>query len=546
MNNDKLTQNQNSSAANRITDNYNPHPVTESESETVLFTPNNDPNIPQKPKGTETDMGVWESADGLSQLSKHHPTVEGEKISDNFVGKQRPIYKSGQLWRVTLLLSAVLLVFIFTPPGRHLLRNVSLVRADQVGKKSKLKTTALARILPVQTQQVQSVNTYQVNRFYTGTVVPRRSSSFGFERSGKLEQIFVDEGNRVKAGTLLASLSTKSLKAQQRELFAKRAQLVAQLKELQAGARSQTIAAARATVRNLRSQLRLASNKSRRRQELFSQGAISQEQLDEAITNVSALQARLDEAQSQLDELLAGTRGERIEAQKASIEQLDASIASLEIELEKSTLLAPFTGKISARLVDEGTVVAVGNPVFRLVEDGVLEARIGVPVTAANKLKIGRTLPVTIGEHNYSTRVLSILPELDPNTRTTTVVLTLNSQAVGKVSPGQVARLQLTETISDTGYWLPTTALVKGVRGLWSCYVLGESDKSESFATASNQSFRVEQRDVEILHNTGDRVLVRGTLQTGDQVIINGTHRLVPGQLVLPTITPISISDRLR
>ncbi|WP_235006664.1 efflux RND transporter periplasmic adaptor subunit [Calothrix rhizosoleniae] len=539
MNNDKLTQNQNSSAANRITDNYNPHPVTESESETVLFTPNNDPNIPQKPKGTKTDMGVWEVADGLSQLSKHHPTVEGEKIPDNFVGKQRPIYKSGLLWRVTLLLSAVLLVFIFTPPGRNLLRNVSLVRADEVGKKSKLKTTALARILPVQTQQVQSVNTYQVNRFYTGTVVPRRSSSFGFERSGKLEQIFVDEGNRVKAGTLLASLSTKSLKAQQRELLAKRAQLVAQLKELQAGARSQTIAAARATVRNLRSQLRLASNKSRRRQELFSQGAISQEQLDEAITNVSALQARLDEAQSQLDELLAGTRGERIEAQKASIEQLDASIASLKIELEKSTLLAPFTGKISARLVDEGTVVAVGNPVFRLVEDGVLEARIGVPVTAANKLKIGRTLPVTIGENNYSTRVLSILPELDPNTRTTTVVLTLNSQAVGKVSPGQVARLQLTETISDAGYWLPTTALVKGVRGLWSCYVLGESDKSESFATASNQSFRVEQRDVEILHNTGDRVLVRGTLQTGDQVIINGTHRLVPGQLVLPTRTPI-------
>jgi len=533
MNDDKLTQNQNSSAVNRITDNYNSPPV--SEEETVLLTPNNDPNIPQKPKDVEADIGVWEDADGLSQFNKLHPTVEKEKIPDNFSDKHRTIYKSGLLLRTTLLLSAGLLFFLLTSPGRHLLKNFSVVQADQVGEKSKSKTTASARILPVQIQQVQSVNSYQVNRSYTGTVVPRRSSSFGFERSGKLEKIVVDEGNRVKAGTLLASLSTKSLKAQRRELLARRVQLVAQLKELQAGARSQTIAAARANVRNLRAQLRLASNKSRRRQELFSQGAISQEQLDEQITNVNALQASLDEAQSRLDELLAGTRGERIEAQKASIEQLDASIASLEIELEKSSLLAPFTGTISARLVDEGTVVAVGNPVFRLVEDGVLEARVGVPVTAANKLKIGRTLPVTIGQHNYSARVLSILPELDPNTRTTTVVLKLNSQAVRKVSSGQVARLQLTETISDTGYWLPTTALVRGVRGLWSCYILGKPSQSKSITNGSNQSFRVEQRDVEILHNTGDRVLVRGTLQTGDQVIINGIHRLVPGQLVRPT-----------
>lgn len=34
------------------------------------------------------------------------------------------------------------------------------------------------------------------------------------------------------------------------------------------------------------------------------------------------------------------------------------------------------------------------------------------------------------------------------------------------------------ETVSDSGYWLPTTALVKGVRGLFVCYVLGEAEKS--------------------------------------------------------------------
>lgn len=457
------------------------------------------------------------------------------KTTTNGVGQHQKSSKYSFLSPLTLLLPASLLIFLFTPPGRHLLTNFSLIRADQVGEKSKSKTTASGRILPVETQQVQSVDSYQVQRSYIGTVVPRRTSSFGFERSGKLETIVVDKGDKVKAGKLLAFLDTKMLKAQQKELLAQHAQLVAQLKELQAGARSQTIDAARAKVRNFTSQLQLARVKNQRRKELYTQGAISREQFDEASSSLNSLQANLEEAQSQLNEILAGTRPEQIEAQKASIEQLDAKITSVEIELEKSRLKAPFNGTISARLVDEGTVVTVGNPIFRLVQDGILEVHVGVPVTNANKLKIGTTLPVKIGEQNYSAIVLSILPELDPSTRTTTVVLKLNSEAIGKVSPGQVARLQLTETISDTGYWLPTTALVKGVRGLWSCYVLGKANKSKSSANGSNQSFFVERKDVEILHTIGDRVLVRGTLQSGDQVIINGTHRLASGLLVKPT-----------
>ena len=434
-----------------------------------------------------------------------------------------------------MLLGISLLIFLFPPTNRHLLTNFFIERTNQTSEKSNSKTTISERILPVNIQQVQSVNSYEVKRSYIGTIVPRRNSSFGFEQSGKLKKIVVDEGDRVKAGTLLAFLDTKTIKAQKRELFAQKAQLVAQLKELQAGARSQTIAAARANVKNLTSQLQLARLKNQRRKELHTQGAISRERLDEATSNLNEVQAKLEEVQSQLNKTLAGTRPERIEAQKASNARINALIASKEIELEKSVLKAPFSGTIAANLVDEGTVVSVGTPILRLVEDGVLEARIGVPVTTAKKMQIGTKLPVKIADNNYSARILSILPELDSKTRTNTVVLRLDSAAIGKVSPNQVARLQLTETISDKGYWLPTTALVKGIKGLWSCYVLGESDKSQSFTNRSNKAFSVKQRDVEILHSIGDRVLVRGTIQDGDKVIINGTHRLMPGKLVMPT-----------
>ena len=298
-------------------------------------------------------------------------------------------------------------------------------------------------ILPVKTLHLESVDSYQVSRAYTGTVAASRISELGFERSGKLIEIAVDQGSRVVKGMPLAYLDNKNLQAQERELLAERAQVVAQLKELKAGPRPETIAAAQASVRDLQQQLKLARNKSNRRQALYTEGAISREQFEEADSTQSVLQARLDETQSKLDELLAGTRSEKIEAQRALIEKLDANLANLRINLEKSILKAPFHGTISARKVDEGTVVSSGQSILRLVENGSLEVRIGIPVAAADSLKQGSTLPVKIAQKTYQAKVVSILPELDSSTRTLTVVLTLELGGAGIVAPGQVARLQL-------------------------------------------------------------------------------------------------------
>ena len=132
-----------------------------------------------------------------------------------------------------------------------------------------------------------------------------------------------------------------------------------------------------------------------------------------------------------------------------------------------------------------------------------------------------------IGEKNYSARVSSVLPELDSSTRTQTVLLKLEPGASLEVASGQVARLEVTQTIPTAGYWLPTAALVRGERGLWSCYLLrgAESELGEDV-------YRVERSVLEVLHTQSDRVLVRGTLEAGDLAIASGTHRIVAGQLV--------------
>ncbi len=450
-----------------------------------------------------------------------------------------PIKRGKKLNLLGLLASGLLFVALgfvlgqFSQSNRNWLSTLERLLNKKSDNQLEEKKTHPGSILPVETIRVNPVDSYQRSRFYTGSAVARDTSQLGFERSGQLVRINVDEGDQVTTGTPLAYLDISNLKAQQQELLAQRAQAVAQLQEMQAGPRSETIAAAQASVRNLQSQLELAEKKRSRRESLLQQGAISREQLDEATSETSVLQARLDEAQSQLDELQAGTRPERIEAQAASIKQLDASLDNLEVELEKSILKAPFAGTVSARKVDEGTVISPGQSVMSLVGDEI-EVRIGMPVSTAESIQLGSTWPLQIGAKTYQARVSAILPVLDSSTRTVTVVLTLDNLVTKEVSPGQIARLKLVELIPTSGYWLPTTALVQGGRGLWSCYVLGEPAQLESIASEATNIFHIQRRDVEILQTESDRVLVRGTLQAGDEVIVNGTHRLVPGQLVRP------------
>ncbi|MDJ0574131.1 MAG: efflux RND transporter periplasmic adaptor subunit [Xenococcaceae cyanobacterium MO_234.B1] len=391
--------------------------------------------------------------------------------------------------------------------------------------------------LPVKTIQIQLAKTYQTVQSYTGEVVAMRTSEIGFERGGKLVTVLVDEGDRVTTGTILAKLDTSNLTAQRDSLIAQKAQALARLAELKNGARTEQIAAAEARVRDLEKQLELEQLKSDRREYLYTEGAISKEQLEEVDFNSQALSERLTNAQSNLAELLNGTRYEQIAAQKAVVDQLSAQIADLEITIAKSTLKAPFSGAIAVRYFDEGTVVETGKPIVRLVEDSQPEVKIGVPIDVAGKLSSQSRQVVEIGRKTYPAKVKSILPEVDPATRTRTVILQLESTA--QVSPKQIARLPITQTVATEGYWLPVTALVKSNRGLWSCYAVVAVDNNDSTSVTNTESYQVERRFIEVLDTNGEQVLVRGTLQPGDAIVTDGTQRLVPGQLVgwaMPTL----------
>ena len=389
---------------------------------------------------------------------------------------------------------------------------------------TKTEAASEGRALSVETIEVQPVDSYQVSRTYTGEIAAVRTSNLGFSRGGEIESVLVREGDRITQGQPLARLDIRNLETQRQQLVAEKARAQAQLTELQTGARIEDINAAQAAVQDLEQQLKLQEKQRARREFLYNQGAISQEEVDEYYYGEGALQARLNQSRSNLAELENGTRPEQIAAQQATVQQLTAQIADIDVNIDKSTLKAPFTGIVAQRDLDEGTVANAGQSVIRLIERAAPEARVGVPSKAVEKLPIGSEQSLKLGSQTYKATVASVLPEVNLNTRTQVVVFKLDPAAITRINPGQTVRLELVENIKTEGYWLPTEALSKGIRGLWTCYVLTQPE--------GESGYRVQQQSVEIIHQKGERALVRGTLGSSDNIVANGTHRLVPGQRV--------------
>jgi len=378
-------------------------------------------------------------------------------------------------------------------------------------------------LLPVETTTVRYQKTYEIARNYTGQVVARRSSDLSFETNGKVIQLLVDQGDRVEAGQLLAQLDDRHLRARILQVTAQRAQQAAILNELLKGPRRETIDAAKAEVKQWKAELALQQANFERRKQLFLQNATSRENLENSQYGMEAAEGRLQGAQSRLKELEEGTRIEQVNAQKAVVAQLDAQLRDLQHEEEDTKLIAPYSGTISSRLVDEGTVTSTGSTIFKIVEDDHLEAWFGIPVQFAGRIRPGEQYQPLIANATHQATVQRILPELDSTTRSVTVVLAMNENSVGKLLPGQVARLPLSIDREGTGAWIPNSALMRGSRGLWSVYVVEDPNSA---------SPKVVRRDVEILVSDSARSYVRGTIVDGDQVVTSGVNRIVPGNRV--------------
>lgn len=361
---------------------------------------------------------------------------------------------------------------------------------------------------------------------YTATVVARRTSQLAFQATERVDEILCDEGDYVTKGQLLARQDKAAILAQFNAAVARSKQTTAVLAELEKGPRTETIEAARADLMRLKANAELAKSNLRRQEILRKSRASSAQEYDAARFDSTAMKASVASAQQKLDELEAGTRKEQIEAQRGALGVIKATIEQAKTRLDQTELFAPFSGRISKRLVDEGSLPQRGSPVLEIMETDQLEVRFGVSPDIAKQLSPGETLTFTAGKRSHKGTVQQIQPTLDRSTRTQQIIVRVNDSA--DLVDGQTVRVEFAIQSDEPGFWIPTEALQPQVRGLWSVLV---ANGSPGDPTASGDSV-TQRRDVEVLATWGTWSRVRGTLEEADRVIVEGGSRVSAGQVV--------------
>ncbi|XZE56431.1 efflux RND transporter periplasmic adaptor subunit [Planctomycetaceae bacterium SH139] len=396
---------------------------------------------------------------------------------------------------------------------------------------------------------------------YRGTLAASKQSDLAFRRSGRLLRVLVEEGDRVSAGALLAELDMADVQAAIAVNRADQRAAEAVLKEMEAGPRAQVLAAAEAEVERWEAVEGLALSTLGRESELMRASVGSAQIHDQARFGLLQQQAALEAARQTLSELRAGTRPEQLEAQRARLASLQAQQVSLEVNLRDSQILAPYDGLIASRFLDEGTVAEVGQPVLTILQVDPLEARFGVSAEDAAELSVGQQVAISFGDRLLKGEVARLAPQLNPNTRTQEVFVRLQAaEQDSAVIPGQTVSLEIRpNSVSNSGYWVPISALARSSRGLWSVLAItpvgdsagdsagesaGESavpgdtawnTAAERAAVEAAATWELQRHDVRVLEMTASGARIEGSsLTAGLAIVRSGLHRVLPGMQVQP------------
>ncbi|MCC5600188.1 efflux RND transporter periplasmic adaptor subunit [Nostoc favosum] len=285
----------------------------------------------------------------------------------------------------------------------------------------------------------------------SGKVVPVQSVNISPKNPGVLSQLYVEQGDRIQQGQILARMDSAGIEAQRSQYRANLAQSQAQLAEALAGSRPQEIAQARARLAQAQAQLAQAkagnrpqeiaqaqsqvdaaqakvnytSGQVKRYQYLYQQGAEKRQLLDQAISEDKSARASLEEAKKRLSLLQIGTRTEEIAQRQAAVNEARAALILLEDGTRSEEIVQRQAAVAAAEAQLKGVQVQLDETIIRAPLSGIVTqkyANVGAfvtPTTSASTSASATSSSIVAVARGLE--ILAQVPEAD----------------LGRIKPGQ-------------------------------------------------------------------------------------------------------------
>jgi len=325
----------------------------------------------------------------------------------------------------------------------------------------------------------------------TGKVVPVQTVNISPKRSGLLTDLYVEQGDAVRAGQVIARMDNRDERAQLAQAQANLADAIARRDRTVAGNRAEEIAQAQAQVRAAASRAKLAQERLNRNEALAVEGVIPRDTLDELIANRDNAIATLNEAQKRLQLLQRGSRSEDIRQAEAAVTAAQAQVQAARVALEDTVIRAPFDGIITQKYAVPGAFVtpttsastttsATSTSIVAIAKG--LEILAEVPEVDIGQVQLGQPVEIRADAYpgrTFQGRVRLIAPEavVEQNVTFFQVRVSLLS-GLAELRSGMNVDLDFLGQKVANALLVPTVAIAveKGKTGV---YVVGADNKPE-------------------------------------------------------------------
>ncbi|MBR3015410.1 MAG: biotin/lipoyl-binding protein [Bacteroidaceae bacterium] len=208
---------------------------------------------------------------------------------------------------------------------------------------------------------------------------------------GRILEIRVKEGDRVRKGDTLAILEAPDILAKQQQAEAVESAASALNDQARNGARQEQIQGAYQLWQQAKAGLEIAEKSYNRVKRLFDEGVVSAQKADEALAQYKALQAQEEAAKSQYDMAVNGARQEEKRAAQAQLNQAKGVVSEVNSYINETVQIAQMDGEVSEIYPKLGELVGTDSPIMTIALTDDIWGTFNVREDLLKGMKIGDT-----------------------------------------------------------------------------------------------------------------------------------------------------------
>jgi RND family efflux transporter MFP subunit len=342
----------------------------------------------------------------------------------------------------------------------------------------------------------------------SGSVEANLTALTAFQVGGRVARVYVEEGQFVKKGQILAELDATDYRNAYDSASGQAAAAQAAALQAKNGVRAQELEEARVDFERARDEYQ-------RQKYLYDHQSLPALDFHKVEAAYLSSEQRYKMAQE-------GSRFEEKDALNARQHAAEADFSQARKRLSDCELRAPITGFIGMKKIDVGDTVSVGNPVFSVLDLDPVKVRVGVPEAQIGKVREGARTVVTIPSldgRSFEGKVEAVGVSADSTSRTfTTKIVVPNHEHV--LRSGMITESRVYSSAIINVLTVPAAAVVRDSRGVTLVYVY------------DNTRQRVFGRRIEVGNLVGDEVEIKSGLRPSDQLVVAGQQNVHEGSPV--------------